>query len=297
MTVPMRTSILIRLISDVHLEERGYIPAGVFPDSEPVDFDIILILAGDIGDPFAPLFKEFLLLAKSKYNTVLFVPGNHEYYNLKVSAGVTRVESDQLSRNVQVKSSPVRSAFERAKAYSMVEVEDQMHLVCTETGCIYLQERFFVYRNYTFVGATLWPHISNATAIAAREQPPAVLNYIRYETAPMTIRDLNYLHKRQLFWLRRTLDRTRNDTVLITHYPPSSAILDFRLLSYPLGNLFTVDQAEDLILPPVKAWFAGHVHITTKICFNDIPLMLNAIGRPPECQNDHYQNNFNYLLE
>lgn len=72
----------IQLASDLHLE--FYYPdqvLGYIRSFDPTDVDV-LVLAGDIctfrGGFFNAIIKEFCAL----YPKVVFVPGNHEYYNI-----------------------------------------------------------------------------------------------------------------------------------------------------------------------------------------------------------------------
>ena len=69
------------VISDTHLNLWNYTPeeiANIFPvkPSSPN-----LILAGDIGDPDHPSLYTALQIAKDRYKRVIYVPGNHEFYD------------------------------------------------------------------------------------------------------------------------------------------------------------------------------------------------------------------------
>jgi predicted phosphodiesterase len=67
------------VISDTHLNLWDYTPeqiANIFPAKAPN-----LVLAGDIGDPdHASLFTA-IKIACNKYKRVIYIPGNHEFYN------------------------------------------------------------------------------------------------------------------------------------------------------------------------------------------------------------------------
>lgn len=67
-------------ISDTHLNLWKYTPeqlAAVLPAVPTVPN---LILAGDIGDPDEPSLYNILQIAKQRYQRVLYIPGNHEFY-------------------------------------------------------------------------------------------------------------------------------------------------------------------------------------------------------------------------
>lgn len=67
------------VISDTHLNMWKYTPqqiSAIFPGTSPM-----LILAGDIGDPDESALYTALNIARTKYKHVIYVPGNHEFYN------------------------------------------------------------------------------------------------------------------------------------------------------------------------------------------------------------------------
>ena len=67
------------VISDTHLNLWKYTDAqiaGIFPGSTSN-----LILAGDIGDPDEASLHKALSIASKNYKRVIYIPGNHEFYN------------------------------------------------------------------------------------------------------------------------------------------------------------------------------------------------------------------------
>ena len=67
------------VISDTHLNMWKYTDeqiSAIFPGTTPT-----LILAGDIGDPDDASLHKALQIACKKYKKVIYVPGNHEFYN------------------------------------------------------------------------------------------------------------------------------------------------------------------------------------------------------------------------
>lgn len=63
-------------ISDIHLEKRSGLPLFNFKRRASCD---LLVLAGDIGHPNKPLYREFLAYASNNWNNVALIAGNHEY--------------------------------------------------------------------------------------------------------------------------------------------------------------------------------------------------------------------------
>ena len=67
-------------MSDIHLNLWKYSPdklSAVLPKVPDVPN---LILAGDIGDPDEASLYNILQLAKQRYQRVIYIPGNHEFY-------------------------------------------------------------------------------------------------------------------------------------------------------------------------------------------------------------------------
>lgn len=69
----------IRLISDLHLELRKNI-LNIHDICKGITKDNVLVLAGDIGNPFSDSFTSFINDCSEASRYVLYVPGNHEYY-------------------------------------------------------------------------------------------------------------------------------------------------------------------------------------------------------------------------
>lgn len=66
------------LLSDTHVNLWKY-PDETISDLFPGD-EGTLILAGDIGDPDEGSLYNALNIARTRYQTILYVPGNHEFY-------------------------------------------------------------------------------------------------------------------------------------------------------------------------------------------------------------------------
>lgn len=77
------------VISDTHLNLWKYKPeqiADIFPGTSPN-----LILAGDIGDPDEQSLRIALDIARKRYKRVIYVPGNHEFYEREPGSKKTPV--------------------------------------------------------------------------------------------------------------------------------------------------------------------------------------------------------------
>ncbi len=66
----------IHYISDLHLERNVF---KLIPPAGAVN--TTLFLAGDIGNPWSPSYRDLLLSASDSWKSVYLVAGNHEYWN------------------------------------------------------------------------------------------------------------------------------------------------------------------------------------------------------------------------
>ena len=117
---------LIQYFSDLHLEwfKKGiqkFLQLFLHPQAP------VLVLAGDIGNPFDPLYAEFLYCVSVKFQKVFLVSGNHEYY------GHTVDEADSCICNV----------------------------VHTFPNVSYLNNSSEDYEGYRFVGSTFWSYVTD----------------------------------------------------------------------------------------------------------------------------------------
>jgi len=115
----------IQYISDIHLEL-------LFKNSiKNVNYLFkanaeILVLAGDIGNPYTKNYKTFLEYTNNNFNKIFLIAGNHEYYNNDVN-----------------------------------ETKEKIKEICSNFQNIsFLDNSYEDYQNYRFIGTTLWTHIN-----------------------------------------------------------------------------------------------------------------------------------------
>lgn len=108
----------IRLLSDIHLELN---PKLVLNFKQHAD---VVILAGDIGNPFDDSYYQFLQKMSLTHSKVFIVSGNHEYYN----------------------------------GIDMNDVDEQIADICEELDIHFLHRNSYHYKGVTFLGCTLWSH-------------------------------------------------------------------------------------------------------------------------------------------
>lgn len=114
----------IQVCSDVHLENNDIKESDFTKILVPVAS--ILVLAGDIGEPFSSLFENFVDYCSNHFENVLFVAGNHEYYG-----------------------------------HSIEEVDNKIKMFSEKyENFYYLNNEIFEYEDICFIGTTLWTDLN-----------------------------------------------------------------------------------------------------------------------------------------
>ena len=117
----------IQYISDIHLEL-------LFKNSikmlthylQPKDQSKILVLSGDIGNPYTKDYQHFIQDMSQRFPKVFVIAGNHEYYNNRVA-----------------------------------ETKLKIREVCDDIPNVsFLDNSWEDYEGERFIGTTLWSHIS-----------------------------------------------------------------------------------------------------------------------------------------
>lgn len=242
----------IALHSDLHLERQP------LPDGWLKDIPDILILAGDIVriDKSYPLLLD--LAAKHPSMQIVYVTGNHEYYDIE-----DMLEADQiLKRNLQS--------------------HDRIH---------FLQKGTVEINGIRFLGATGW---SRMLSLGKQKQDEAIrvvdhaiqdFRRIGYAGRMFTAQDCVDVAEEQYAWLKAELSKQTvcQTTVVVTHFSPS---LQLRNMKFPL-DLFsayfheTFDELIKTYQPDL--WMFGHTHANYDIHIGKTRVMSNQKGYGKEC--------------
>ena len=181
------------IYSDIHLEffENEEFPK--YARNNP-----ILILAGDIGNTGNTSLLNFLAYCSKTWETVLYVPGNHEYY--------VRQTMEEIDKGIT----------EMIKQFPNI---------------FYLNNKSVVINGIKYVGSTYWSKpidwtmINDFRCIYVSKQRSGQYNKI-------TTKIMGSLHDRDLAFLER-----ENGDVIITHFPPMKKCLrESDNLSYFVNN-------------------------------------------------------------
>lgn len=200
----------------------------------------VIILAGDVGDPYSDTYLNQLSQCIGKCKHVLVVSGNHEYYS-----GRPIDDVDQKIRDVC----------------------DSINNQQSSTEFTFLQRSSKVIDGFTFYGCTLWTLITDLDASKIRD-----MEHIHQWSAS----ECRKMHLIDVQWLRDVLAKAkRSKTIVITHHLPSHKLIHMRFRgSCESGYASDLDH----LLKSAKCWFIGHTHNFVDQVINQCRCIVNPIG-------------------
>ncbi len=261
--------IRVDVVSDLHLEH--YVSTKEFLENIMVTphkdskTQGVLILAGDICQiNVLPKYRDFFDLMSSLYLRVIYVPGNHEFYQ---GVGV---------------NTDIDTAKKFFKSFSNIDFLANGDYV--KVGEV------------AFVGATLWTDVTHC--LSARDATEIMkwpdFRFVKVEKSSgvpetQTLESMATLHKKDLDALTVSLNLldvpTVRSIVPITHFSPVSKVhLKHRL--DPKSQFFT-NGLERYFMPGgvfssprIKHWVYGHTHCSMKFRYHSTQFHCNPAGYP-----------------
>lgn len=225
-----------RVISDLHLEfytsARSLYELIRFTD---YDKDCYLILAGDIGYPVKhnnktqpnPEYVKFLKLMRKRFQGVILVPGNHEYYRC-VENGI-----------------------------SMEEVDNTIRHICHMVGVTFLQNDTVTIDNVLIHGCTMFSKVTTEDAGKMRD-----IQYI----APLDkLLSVYEQHRKWVTQVLRKNALPAQKCLMITHHLPTVPVLppEFKLTYSSRISAYCNDLLTELFdgkYQTPDVWCCGHIH-------------------------------------
>jgi predicted phosphodiesterase len=238
----------IRVLSDLHLEVRPFEPgADGGAAGEAAD---VVVLAGDICNGDAAV-----AWAAGAFNgPVLYVPGNHEYYDGEYHAA--------------------HAALHAACGASDGRVT---LLDCTE----------WIYRGVRFLGCTLWADFSlleearRAAAMDILRRCMPDYRVIRFGNRHFQPEDSAELCLQHRNWLTEKLDQPfAGATVVVTHFVPNRGSIAPQFADDFANPAFIVPL--DDLMGRAKLWIHGHTHTHFDYTVNGTRIVANPRGYPRE---------------
>lgn len=253
---------LIRLFSDIHLEfGRNYkIPSAsnFFVSEMETDKDTVLCLAGDICSIKSNNYHiSFFESLRDRFKEVLYIPGNHEYYN-----------------------------------GSLDTIDDKLQKMCDDYGITFLQNKSIDIDNITFIGATLWTNLKKCDPLEQFNISNTMNDYrkIRFGNASnayqhrFNILRHQQLHDLHLSFIKSQLQNNINKPVVVmTHHTPSIKSIHEQYRKYSKSNRAYYSDLDDMIeeFQPLM-WLHGHTHCGMDYKLFNTRVLCNPIGYPDE---------------
>ena len=256
----------IRIISDIHLEffKNNDFELEVSDDEK----NTILILAGDICIAAkAKRFDYFFDNISNRFKTILYILGNHEYYNSSIL--MTRVK---LEDSID-------------KYRNIIVLEDETYE--TDEVC--------------FIGSTLWSDFDDNNPIAMFDAKHKMNDsrIIRHGPSVEPWRrkfspeDAYVIHKTSKKFIFDTIKNSNKKIVVITHMGPSYQSIASEYIGDKLNGAYVSNLENDIIGSGPDLMIHGHVHRSFDYMIGDTRVICNPHGYIGQ----EYNPNFKPTLE
>jgi predicted phosphodiesterase len=237
----------VRVLSDLHLESNSRY-------TTPKGGADVVVLAGDIA-----LADEGLQWARTQWASepVLYVAGNHEFYNAWTNDFST-----------------------------MSEISARLRTRPAETNVTFLENDELVVGGCRFLGCTLWTDfalygpVDRVGAMLRGGQFMADYVHIyRERHAPLRPADTLALHQASVHWLEERLGGGfPGPTIVVTHHAPSAKSLAPRFSRDPQAPAFASDLERLCGRERVRLWIHGHTHHSVDYEINATRVISNQRG-------------------
>ena len=232
----------IHIISDLHLEFGDYTPPSVERD--------LLILAGDIhvGKRSVRFLEEQLQLSP-----VVYILGNHEFYNHDVETIITFFQTLNLP------------------------------------GLHFLHNSSYQTPQVRFLGCPLWTDVNRQNKIDIQNIARGLNDFhvIQNGYRPFTVEDSIERHLTSVAWLKTELSKPfEGKTVVITHHMPSMQSVVPKYQMSPLNYGFASDLDQFIRDTQPDVWIHGHTHDSIGYQLGGTQIVCNPRGYPHEVNPD-----------
>lgn len=245
----------IHVLSDLHLEFAPFEPT-------PVDSDVV-VLAGDID-----LADRGIHWAAKRFagRRVIYVLGNHEFYNGHYQAVVQRCQK-----------------------------------TADEHGIIFLEDGEAIIDGVRFLGATLWSDFrlygrarERITAMETADLFLSDFQCIRYADDDCSDRrfrpaDAAERHRHSRYFLEGTLAAPfEGKTVVVTHFLPSRRSIAPKYHGDALNPYFCTNLASTIKEEQPALWIHGHTHDSCDYRIGRTRVICNPRGYVPQEPNPDF---------
>ena len=271
----------IQIVSDLHLQ--------FYKNPIKNCFEIIkpsapyLALLGDVVEMYNyKLCFAFLEKVCPKFEKVIYILGNHEYYNSK-------------------KRLDMNAVLQKLRDFSKQKIPN---LTILENESIVLE-------GVTILGTTLWSHIPlsdydsvsknindyNSIYVKLNSSFSSSENEENEDddnkTTLLTPDYTNHLHKKAVLWLYDEITKDENKPIVVfTHHAPLKQGTSSNLhVSNGTDSSYSTELS-GLFKKNVKLWAFGHTHHKCNFTFRDTQVVSNPMGYSNREDTTKYENDF-----
>jgi predicted MPP superfamily phosphohydrolase len=259
----------MQIVSDLHLE---------FYHGQRIDNFIkpaapILALLGDTccvaGQTDYEQFAQFIRCMADKFQLVIVIPGNHEYY---LNVVPTQKNGIKVNRCVSMTACDTKMSALCKELPNVVFLNNQMHKIVIGRS------------KYLIAGTPLWSYIPQE----AHQAAVSLMNDYRYiyvnngrRTRLATPTDTTALHLCAVRFIRRSIAKAKKHgyrLVVLTHHKPY-----FIPTAKQKEPVYTYETPlNDMIGAPMVLWAYGHTHKHDEQRINGVLIYSNPSGYPGE---------------
>lgn len=229
----------ISLISDVHL-------AFGITTLHNTDNCELLILAGDICEiKDFELYEDWFKDVCSKWNNVIYIMGNHEYY-----------------------MSSIQDVQERCKKIDIQNLR-------------ILENDRILFGGNRFICATLWTDMDkgNPYSEMAIKKGMNDYRYIKYHANKLTPSNTKMMHADSLEFIKEQVSKPFfGKTIVVTHHSPSLQTIHDNYKTSELNGGYCSDLDYLMYDYKIDHWYHGHVHSKWDYMINNTRVVCNPHG-------------------
>lgn len=228
----------IHILSDVHLEFDAYSP----PE---LDVDVV-VLAGDIDVGVGGVEWATHTFPNTP---VIYVLGNHEYYDSVLQDNYSEIVSKAKDTNVYVLDNEA------------ITIDDVQFLGCT------------LWTDFNLLGES-----RSAKNLATRYINDYAAIQYGLNNRNLRTHDTFARHKKSIKWLNKSLDENLHQSVVITHHAPSIKSLPKNFVNEDLQAAYA-SPLDDLVSQSKSSlWLHGHIHASSDYTIGQTRVVCNPRG-------------------
>lgn len=212
----------------------------------------VIIHAGDLyGTIVDNALAEFAEPIREHSNApIIFVPGNHEFWDSSMDKHVVEEANDEIDNNTFI-----------------------------------LQDESLVIDGIKFLGSTLWTDGNFGREVYPDELQFGDFVFVkskRFNSDMFSFDDFKKEHARSRNWLGHELTHADDPCVVVTHHLPSMRSIDTKYKDHWLTPLFASNMDEFIMKHEPLLWIHGHTHAPVDYKIGKTRVVCNPRGYPDE---------------